>query len=181
MIANKTYNNVINTLKNMGEAHNNITTTTTGDIYQIDLAKNTLFPLMHINPVNVSTGQAQLNYTFQIFIMDLVSKKEDWTEENIQSAADLDNEQEVLSATLQTAVDIISIFRHSIMQAELGGDSIGQAVYYDEGEHTITPFTERFDNLLTGWVFELEVQVVNDFQTCDIPVHPLNPQVGQGE
>ena len=67
MIANKTYNNVINTLKNIGDMHGQITTTTTGDIYDIDLEKNTLFPLMHINPVSVGTGESQLNYIFQIF------------------------------------------------------------------------------------------------------------------
>ena len=65
MIANKTYNNVINTLKNIGDMHGQITTTTTGDIYDIDLEKNTLFPLMHINPVNVTTGESQLNFSFQ--------------------------------------------------------------------------------------------------------------------
>tara|TARA_R110000744_G_scaffold30329_5_gene71854 strand:- start:5160 stop:5702 length:543 start_codon:yes stop_codon:yes gene_type:complete len=180
MIANKTYNNAVNTLKNIGASHLNITTTTTGDIYQIDLAKNTLFPLMHINPVDVTTGLSQLNYSFQIFIMDLVSKKEDWTEENIQSAADLDNEQEVLSSTLQTAVDIISIFRQSVMQSEIGVDNINYPTYFTEGDFTLTPFTERFDNLLTGWVFTLELQVENDFQTCNIPVKPI-PQTGQGE
>ena len=60
MIANKTYNNVIDTLKQLGIEHDQITTTTTGDIYDIDLSKNTLFPLFHINPVNVSTSPSEL-------------------------------------------------------------------------------------------------------------------------
>ena len=172
MIQNKTYNNVINTLKNVGGNHYNIKTTTTGDIYDIDLSKNTLFPLMHINPVSVSAGESQLNYTFQIFIMDLVSQDENWTEDNIQSAAFLNNEQEVLSSTLQTAVDTIGIFRHSLQQAEYnvsGADAINQPTYFIEGEQSLEPFTERFDNLLTGWVYTLTIQVENDFQTCDIP------------
>tara|TARA_R110000824_G_scaffold107747_4_gene254280 strand:+ start:3768 stop:4313 length:546 start_codon:yes stop_codon:yes gene_type:complete len=181
MIGNKTYNNVINTLKNIGSYHYNITTTTTGDIHDIDLEKNTLFPLMHINPINVTTGRTQLNYSFQIFIMDLVSQRADWTPDQIQSAAFLNNEQEVLSGTLQTSIDIISIFRNSVEQSTFNINDINDPVYFAEQEFTIEPFTERFDNLLTGWVFTLEVQVYNDFQTCEIPVPKTEGGNGLGE
>tara|TARA_R110000751_G_scaffold55897_3_gene119766 strand:- start:265 stop:804 length:540 start_codon:yes stop_codon:yes gene_type:complete len=179
MIHNKTYNNVINTLKNIGDAHAQITTTSTGDIWQVDLSKNTLFPLMHINPVNVAAGHSQLNYTFQIFVMDLVSQDENWTQTNFQSAAFLNNEQEVLSATLQTAVDIVSIFRNSIQQSTFNVDNINHPVYFTDEGTTFDPFAERFDNLLTGWVFNLQVQVENTFQTCDIPL--TEAAKGEGE
>ena len=164
---NKTYNNVIDTLKGLGEQHNQISTTTTGDIWDIDLAKNTLFPLMHINGVNVTTGPSTLSYNFQIFIMDLVSEKSNWTQANIQSATKLSNEQEVLSDTLQICTDIIGIFRHSQWQAQLSLD-INAGVYFAEGEFTIEPFSDRFDNEFTGWVFPLSIIVENDFQTCNI-------------
>ena len=64
-INNKTYNNVIDTLKNLGENHLMIKTTTVGDIYDIDLEKNTLYPLMHLNPVNVTTTRTELIYNLQ--------------------------------------------------------------------------------------------------------------------
>ena len=172
MIANKTYNNVINTLKNIGENHHQINTVTTGDIFDIDLSKNTLFTLMHINPVNVTTGDFGLTYNFQIFIADLVSEKEDWTEATIQSANNLSNEQEVLSETLQISVDIISMLRHSLTQSTRLVSDINEALYFAEGQQTLEPFTERFDNLLTGWVFSLGVLVANDFDACTIPVTP---------
>tara|TARA_R110000803_G_scaffold22081_4_gene55126 strand:- start:884 stop:1414 length:531 start_codon:yes stop_codon:yes gene_type:complete len=169
MIHNKTYNNAINTLKQLGIEHEQIATTTTGDIYDIDLEKNTLFPLFHINPVNVSTGQSELTYNFQLFVMDVVGERENWTEANIQSADRLSNEQEVLSSCLQICVDIIGIMRHSKWQGA-GELDINDPVYFTEGEYTIEPFTERFDNLLTGWVFSIGIVVQNDFQTCTIPV-----------
>ena len=162
MIANKTYNNAINTLKELGAQHHQIATTTTGDIYDIDLEKNTLFPLLHINPVNVSTGQSQLTYNFQLFIMDAVSQKENWTEANLQSANNLSNEQEVLSSCLQICVDIIGMMRHSKWQGA-GELDIDEPIYFTEGEFTIEPFTERFDNVLTGWVFSIGIVVQNDF------------------
>ena len=176
MIANKTYNNAIDTLKSLGEQHEQIATTTTGDIWKIDLAKNTLFPLFHINPVNVSTGLSSLTYNFQLFVMDAVTEKENWTEANFQSADYLSNEQEVASSCLQICVDIISMMRHSKWQGA-GELDINDPVYFTEGEYTLEPFQERFDSLLTGWVFSIGIEVQNDFQACTIPV--ANNPIGQ--
>tara|TARA_R100000781_G_scaffold13235_2_gene11475 strand:+ start:1497 stop:2027 length:531 start_codon:yes stop_codon:yes gene_type:complete len=169
MIANKTYNNAIDTLKQLGAEHEQIATTTTGDIWKIDLAKNTKFPLFHINPINVTTGQSSLTYNFQLFVMDSVTEKENWTEANIQSANYLSNEQEVMSSCLQICTDIIGMMRHSKWQGA-GELDINDPVYFTEGEYTLEPFQERFDNLLTGWVFSIGIVVQNDFQTCTIPV-----------
>ena len=169
MIANKTYNNAIDTLKQLGAEHEQIATTTTGDIWKIDLAKNTKFPLFHINPINVTTGQSTLTYNFQLFVMDSVTEKENWTEANIQSANYLSNEQEVMSSCLQICVDIIGMMRHSKWQGA-GELDIDDPVYFTEGEYTLEPFQERFDNLLTGFVFSIGIVVQNDFQTCTIPV-----------
>ena len=172
MIDNKTYNNVIDTLKQLGVEHQQITTTTTGDIWEIDLSKNTLFPLFHINPVSVTTSPSELTYNFQLFVMDLVSQKENWTEANLQSADNLSNEQEVLSSCLQICVDIIGILRHSKWQSADASNplDIDEPVYFTDGEFSLEPFTERFDNLLTGWVFSIGIVVQNDFQTCTIPM-----------
>jgi hypothetical protein len=169
MIENKTYTNVIDTLKQLGIEHDQITTTTTGDIYDIDLSVNTLFPLFHINPVSVTTSASELTYNFQLFVMDAVSQKDNWTEANLQSANNLSNEQEVLSSCLQICVDIIGIMRHSKWQSA-GGLDIDDVVYFTDGEFSLEPFTERFDNLLTGWVFSIGIVVQNDFQSCTIPM-----------
>tara|TARA_R100000329_G_scaffold9948_1_gene11269 strand:+ start:91 stop:624 length:534 start_codon:yes stop_codon:yes gene_type:complete len=168
-VQNKTYNNVINTLKQLGTEHNQIQTTTTGDIFDIDLSKNTLFPLFHINPVSVTAGESTLTYNFQLFIMDAVSEKEDWTEANFQSADYLSNEQEVLSECLQICTDIIGIFTNSKWQSQLTND-IDAPVYFSDIDFTLEPFNERFDNMLTGWTFEIGIIVHNDFQTCNIPM-----------
>jgi hypothetical protein len=155
-INNKTYNNLVDTFKKLGEYHNQISTTTVGDIFDIDLEKNTKYPLMHINPVNVTTGRVGLTYNFQIFVMDLVDPGKE-------------NEQDVYNDVLQTCIDIISIFRNSKWQAQLALD-IDAPVYFTEGDYTLEPFTERFDQSVTGWVFQIGILVDNDFQTCNIPM-----------
>ena len=63
-VSNKTYNNVINTLLRLGEYHEQISTTSVGDIFDINLEKMELFPLMHVNPISVTTGDSELVYNF---------------------------------------------------------------------------------------------------------------------
>ena len=174
MINNKTYNNVINTLKNIGDNHSQIATVTTGDIFDIDLAKNTKFALMHINPVSVATGDSQLTYNFQIFVMDMVSEKSDWQTKQHELLTKLvdreNNEQEVFNQTLGICTDIIGMLRHSSRQSINGVNDINEPIYFTQDQFTIEPFQERFDNLCCGYVFTLGVLVQNDFETCNIPV-----------
>ena len=175
MVKNKTYNNVINTLLRMAEYHLEISTTSVGDIFDVDLSKMTKFPLLHINPTNVTTGDSQLTYNFQIFIMSQVTEKEDWTLNN--ASADfpklyktLSNEQDVYNSTLQIVTDFIGMLRHSKRQSVFPINDINQPIYFTQDQFTIEPFSERFDNLCCGWVFNMGVLVQNDFQTCEIPV-----------
>ena len=175
MIANKTYNNTLNTLLRIAEHHKQISTTSVGDIWKVNIEKMQKFPLLHINPADVQAGEGSLIYNFQIFIMDLVTERENWTKNNASAnfpklVKDLSNEQDVFNETLQIATDFISMLRHSEQQSLAGVNDINDAIYFTNGEFTIQPFQERFDNLCCGWVFSIGVEVQNDFQACDIPV-----------
>ena len=177
MVNNKTYNNVINTLARLGEYHEQISTVSVGDIYDINLEKLEKFPLLHINPLSVTTGDSQLTYNFQIFIMDMVSEKSDWQTKQHADLTKLvntkNNEQEVFIQTLEISTDFIGMLRHSERQSLEGTNDINAPIYFTDGQFTIEPFTERFDNLCCGWVFQIGVLVQNDFQTCNIPVTQL--------
>ena len=180
MVSNKTYNNVINTLCRLGEYHQQISTVSVGDIYDINLEKLEKFPLLHINPLNVSTGDSELIYNFQIFIMDMVSEKNDWKTKQQTELTKLvntkNNEQEVWNQTLEIATDFIGMLRHSSRQSLEGVNDINAPIYFTEDQFTIEPFQERFDNLCCGWGFQIGVKVMNDFDTCKIPV--LNQGAG---
>ena len=174
MVNNKTYNNVVNTLLRLGEYHEQISTTSVGDIYDINLEKMEKFPLMHINPTSVATGDSQLTYNFQIFVMDMVSEKSDWQTKQHELLTKLvdreNNEQEVFNQTLEICTDIIGMLRHSSRQSINGVNDINEPIYFTQDQFTIEPFQERFDNLCCGYVFNIGVLVQNDFQTCNIPV-----------
>ena len=175
MVNNKTYNNVVNTLLRLGEYNEQISTTSVGDIYDLNLEKMEKFPLMHINPTSVVTGDSQLTYNFQVFIMDMVSEKSDWQTKQHSLLTKLvdreNNEQEVFNQTLHICTDIISMLRHSSQQSIQGVNDINEPIYFTQDQFTIEPFQERFDNLCCGYVFNIGVLVQNDFQTCNIPVN----------
>jgi predicted ATP-dependent protease len=176
-VSNKTYNNVVNTLVRLGEYHEQISTVSVGDIYDINLEKLEKFPLLHLNPISVTTGESELVYNFQIFIMDMVSEKNNWQTEQQAALTKLintkNNEQEVFNQTLEICTDFIGMLRHSTRQSLAGVDDIDFPLYFTQDQFTIEPFSERFDNLCCGWVFTLGVKVMNDFDTCTIPVTNL--------
>ena len=180
MVNNKTYNNVVNTLLRLGEYHDQIKSTSVGDIFDINLEKMQKFPLLHINPTSVTTGDSQLTYNFQIFIMSMVTERENWTTNRgdimggtvntfSKLVKTLSNEQDVFNETLQIVTDFIGMLRHSSRQSLAGVNDINEPLYFTQDQFNIEPFSERFDNLCCGWVFNIGVLVQNDFQTCDIP------------
>ena len=173
-INNKTYNNVIDTLCRLGEYHEQIATVSVGDIYDIQLDKMETLPLLHLNPTSVQTGDSELVYSFQIFICDLVSEKDNWQTYQAQGLTKLldpkNNEQQVWNQTLDICTDFIGMLRHSSRQSLEGVNDINAPLYFTQDQFSIEPFQERFDNLLCGWTFTIGVRVMNDFQTCTIPV-----------
>ena len=109
-VNNKTYNNVVNTIARLGEYHEQISTVSIGDIYDISLEKLEKYPLLHINPVSVTTGDSELVYNFQLFIMDMVSEKSEWQTKQHSLLTKLvntkNNEQEVFNQCLEIATDL---------------------------------------------------------------------------
>ena len=180
MVSNKTYNNVVDTLCRLGEYHHQISTVSVGDIFDINLEKMEKLPLLHINPTSVTTGDSELVYNFQIFICDLVSEKSDWQTRQASELTKLidpkNNEQQVWNQTLEICTDFIGMLRHSSRQsshipsATPGANDINSPLYFTQDQFTIEPFQERFDNLLCGWTFTIGIKVMNNFDTCNIPV-----------
>ena len=158
----KSYNNVIDTIACVGEQHKNIQTVTTGDIWEIDLERTSIYPLFHISPVSVNVSQSQKTFNFQLFVMDLVEPNES-------------NEQEVMSDTLEIMTDIIAVFKHG--EILYGYDTTNnieddpeEPRYFVDNDFTCEPFTERFDNSVTGWVMSLPVIIESELNSCNIPI-----------
>ena len=153
----KTYNNVIDTVKCIGEQHKNIEAVTTGDIWEIDLERTTIYPLFHINPVSVDLSLHQRTFNFQLFVMDLVEPNEA-------------NEQEVMSDTCEIMNDIVAIFKRGEILYQYEEEHGEEPRYFISDDFTLEPFTERFSSSVSGWVMNLSIIVENELNSCNVPI-----------
>ena len=122
----------------------NVNTVTTGDITEIDLSKQTIFPLAHII-VNTVTAQEQaLVFNITLMAMDVVNEYKDETTDIFVGN---DNEQDVLNTQLAVINKIIHLLRRGSL-------------------YTCEPFYERFENRLGGWACTMDILIENDISIC---------------
>ena len=127
---------------------------TFGDIADIDLRKQGMFPLSHITVNSATITENMIQHNMTIFFMDLVdvSNVED---ENYFLGND--NTQDILNTQLALATRVIQLLRK--------GD-----LYKDEFELLDTaecePFTERFENVLAGWAVTFTINTRTEMTIC---------------
>jgi hypothetical protein len=160
----QTYYSFTQFFNNVALAHPNITTFTIGDIYNVDLAKQSLYPLCHLIVNNVTVGEGLMTYNVNLMVMDRVV---DVTEDSsgifnsiVKNYKTITNAQDVLNTSLMTLNDIVSYIQRN-------AQSMDYNIYVDT---VCTPFEERFDNLLTGWQSVLNITVGNPNNACVIQI-----------
>lgn len=131
-----------------------VNTVSFGDITEIDLRKQTIFPLAHIMVNSVTNREQVLVYNLSIFVMDVidVSKTEttDWFVGN-------DNEQDILNTCLNVLNKLAAVLRKGALFKDK---------YQLDADVTFEPFVERFDNNLAGFVGTFDILVTNDVDIC---------------
>jgi len=145
---------VVNTLKNYLKATPFVNTVTIGDIFAVDLTKQTIFPLNHIIVNNATLGEVTMSMNISILFMDLV---DDSKEEIVDLWEGNDNEQDVLNTQLAQAQRLSSdLMRGSLYNSQVVVTS----------EPSAEPFTDRFENKIAGWTLSFDVIVPNDMGIC---------------
>tara|TARA_B000000477_G_scaffold6822_1_gene5508 strand:+ start:1642 stop:2136 length:495 start_codon:yes stop_codon:yes gene_type:complete len=137
-----------------------VKTVTYGDITQVDLNKQDMFPLSHIIVNNATLNAGVIQFNITVMSMDLV-----WQSKTNPSATDfdimfykLDNEQDVLNTQLK----VVNLLNQSMLRKTLRGDNF--ELVGDSGN--CEPFHERFENVLAGWAYTFDVFVENNIDTC---------------
>lgn len=148
------YYTLIDTLKALLIASPFVNQVTEGDLYDIDLSKQTIFPLSHIIVNNVSILPNVLKANISIIAMDIVDISK---EEPTDLFKDNNNRQDVLNTQLIMLSRIV---------AQLTNGETFEDNYQLEGEPTCEPFTDRFENLLAGWTMTFDVLIPNEMTSC---------------
>jgi hypothetical protein len=132
-----------------------VNSVTQGDIFQVDLNKQTIFPLTHIMVNSSTLGDNTQTFNVSLIAMDIVDISKTETTDTFQEN---NNELDVLNT------------QHHVLnrcyQQMLHGNLWDQQ-FVVEGDPTLEPFTERFENLLAGWTMTFDVVVPNDMTICN--------------
>jgi hypothetical protein len=158
----QTYYSFTNFFNNVCLAHPNITTFTMGDLYNVDMAKQTLFPLAHLIVNNTSIDLGVMTYNISLLVMDRVVDITDNSYGHynylVKNYKDVNNLIDVHNTSLSTINDIASyIYRNPDAYS-----------YTITGASLATPFEERFDNLLAGFAIDMNISVGNVNPMCAI-------------
>ena len=141
------YFKLIDTLRAQLNATNLINTVTDGQISDIDLAKQTIFPLAHIiiNQATIEGKMQRFNVT--LLAMDILDGKEKY-----------DLEPSIMNAMLQVLNRVYEV----MTRGDLNPDYI-----MIDGDPTLEPFTDRFENKLAGWAMTFDVIMASEMTVCD--------------
>ena len=145
-----TYNQIIKQFEDFATAHRQINQFKTGDLWEI-VQKETLaelnYPMLFLQDSPASIGEGFITNSFNILVMD--------------KANEGTIETEVKSDTLLILLDTIAYF---------------EKLYTDnwkfvkiEKSGSISSFTERFDDTLTGWTMSMQLKQPLEYNECQIP------------
>lgn len=146
---------VLDTIKDTLQADTNCNTVTYGDITQIDLSKQTIFPLSHIIVNSVTSGENIMTFNLSILAMDIVDVSKD---EVTDIFVGNDNEQDVLNTQL-------TVLNKVIQKLRIG--SLYSDKYQVQGDVSLEPFRDRFENQIAGWTATMDIIIENDVNVCE--------------
>ena len=148
------YYELLDKLKTHFDADVIVNTVTQGDIFKVDLSKQTIFPLLHIMVNNCTLDERTTTWNISLIAMDIVDLSKSVTTDIFLGN---DNEVDVLNtqqAVLNRAYEII---KHG---------SLAYDLFMVEGTASLEPFTERFENYMAGWTMTFDVVTPNEMTIC---------------
>ena len=129
-------------------------TVSIGDISNVNLNKQDIFPLAHIIVNSVSVEEQVLRFNISILSCDVVDQSKDITTDRFTGN---DNEQDILNTQL-------AVLNRLIQRLRMG--SLHTDMYQLDGNPNLTPFNDRFENQLAGWGASMDILIYNDIYIC---------------
>lgn len=145
---------ILETIKDNLLENDNVNTVTTGDISDVNLQKQNIFPLSHMIVNNATLGENTIIFNISIIAMDIVDRNK---KENDDFFIGNNNLQDILNTQLAVLNKLIQELRK--------GDLYG-SLYQLQADPSCEPFYDRFDNELAGWTATMDIAIYNDINIC---------------
>ena len=156
-----TFNNIVERFEVFATNHFFIKSFSFGSPDDVDLAKFTEFPLMHMVYTGATYDTGTKTYNIEVYILDVPADKTDKVE----------RQREVVSDAEQCAEDIIADIR-------MGGNIFTFAQDYEVVNATTTPLEEETKNVLSGVLLDLSVEIPYEWDACNAPIDGVIPGGG---
>lgn len=154
------YKQIIQDLSGIAYYHPQLNSFGYGDITQlttdIETKQEPVYSKMYVVPGQTILAQNNLQYNLSIIVCDLIN-------------ADLSNQEDVMSDTLEIIKDVWTILYQSYTQ-EYGDFSLDYAPLWNSN---VQPFLERYESVLGGWTMNITIQQPFDYNNCVLPVSGL--------
>jgi len=131
-----------------------VKTVTFGDISQVDLRKQTIFPLSHIIMNNVVQSGQVMTYNMTVLLMDIIDINKAVVVDQFTGNTD---EMDILNTQLGVGNKLVEQMRSG---------NLFNDMYQVSTDVTFEPFFDRFENELVGWAMNVNITVENDIYIC---------------
>ena len=146
--------NVTKKIKDALNAEPFVNTVSYGSLDDVDLNKQTIFPLSHIIVNNCNVASNTMTFNISILAMDIVDESKEATTDIFRGN---NNEQDVLNTQLAVLNKLVQVLR----RGDLYNDK-----YQLSGDANLEPFVDRFENKVAGWTATFDIFVNNDIEIC---------------
>lgn len=145
---------MLDTIKDTLLNDKNVTSVTYGDLTDVDLSKQTIFPLSHILVNNATNDSQTMTFNITVLCMDIV-------DEQIVEPVDIFQRNNSEHYILNTQLAVTNRLYQLLHNGQLRLDG-----YQVDGEASCEPFVDRFSNNLAGWAVTFDLMVKNDLYLC---------------
>ena len=146
---------ITDTVRNSISSNGITNKVTFGDLLQVDLDKTTMFPLAHITIGTSVFSDYTITIPLNILFIDIVDVNK--SEADFDDFYGNDNLQDVLNTQFEVGNRLVTLLRR--------GDLFANH-YQVTTDATLTPFIERFSNVLAGYELEVTIEMKNDISIC---------------
>lgn len=148
----KTYNQIVSALSSIAAAHLQLKQFGNGDEWELVLNAQTYqqfqYPILWAVDVPAQVDEKVVTTKFRLIVADVVKRGEG-------------NENEVKSDCFQIALDVMAQL-YDIKQTQ-------NYVWEIQRSTQLIPFTEKYDDYLTGWAFEISLNQLYNWSSCAVP------------
>lgn len=131
-----------------------VNTVTKGSISDIDVSKQTIFPLSHMRVANIIQETSVLRFSMEIELVDIVDVNNEQTNDRFRGN---DNEDDILNTQLAVGVRLMDrLYRGDLKTSD----------YSLDGEPNYEEISNEFENGLSGWRLTFDILYKHEMTIC---------------